>query len=75
MDIPTFPVLDVSYTTLADDGTVVTVSPDGPATVPVLQPGLRDAFRSLLGKHHLRVRSEIRLYSSPTTWKRLKRSR
>ena len=75
MDIPTFPALEVSYATLADDGTVVTVPPDGTVGLPVLQPGLRDAFRSLLGNHHLRIRSEIRLYSSPTTWKRLKRSR
>ena len=75
MDIPTFPPLQVSYATLADDGTVITVPTDGPVTVPVLQPGLRDAFRSLLGRHQLRIRSEIRLYSSPTTWKRLKRSR
>lgn len=75
MHIPSFPALPISYTTLADDGTVVTVPPDGPVIVPVLQPGLRDAFRSLLGRHHLQIRSEIRLYTSPTTWKRLKRSR
>ena len=75
MGTHTFPVLDVPYATLTNDGTVVTVSPDGTVGFPVLQPGLRDAFRSLLGKHHLRIRSEIRLYSSPTTWKRLKRSR